>query len=70
MLSRAFSLGAIDENVFRQHEVRDNRHQEHHGHAVVGKYVLQHFRQQNENFRHLGESDAYGNLELRFLLST
>lgn len=70
MLSCAFSLGAIDENVFRQHEVRDNRHQEHHGHAVVGKYVLQHFSQQNENFRHLGESDAYGNLELRFLLST
>ena len=60
MLSCAFGLGAIDKNVFRQHEVRDNRHLEHHSHAVIGKYILQHFGQQNENFRHLGESDAYG----------
>ena len=65
MLGRTFGLGSIDGNVFRQHEVRDNRHQEHHSHAVIGKYVLQHFRQQNENLGHLSEANANGKRQRR-----
>ena len=46
-------------SILRQHEVRHDGHQKHHGHAVLREHALHQLREDGEQIAHLREPDAH-----------